>query len=174
MNDRQMISEWFDQYSNDVYNFLVYYQGTTDVEDLVQEVFIKAARGLSSFRHDAKPKTWLFSIARHVAIDNARKRARRIDSSTTPLEDDYTGQSAHGPEDIVLEDEALQTLYAAIMELKTSYRDVVILRGIEAMNVAETAVILGWKESKVKQTYHRAKKALQKQLMQKGAFNHET
>lgn len=173
MNHRHIISDWFYKYSHDVYNFLIYYQGTTDVQDLVQEVFIKAAKGLHSFRYDANPKTWLFSIARHVAIDNARKRQRRIDPTTVSLEEHHTEYRPSGPEDILLEDEAMQELYMMILELKASYRDVLILRGIEAMSTAETADILGWKKTKVKQTYHRAKKALQKRLVHKGDINHE-
>lgn len=173
MTNRKIISEWFHDYSNDVYNFLVYYRGNKDVQDLVQEVFIKATRGLGSFRNDASPKTWLFSIARHVAIDHARKEARRIVPIADGLEADYAAGSKHGPEDMLLEDEALQELYEAIRSLKANYTDVLILRGIEGMSVAETAEVLGWKESKVKVTYHRAKKSLEKQLSQKGALQHE-
>ena len=154
------ISEWFYQYGNDVYNFLVYYQGIKDVQDLVQEVFIKAAKGLASFRNDASLKTWLFSIARNVAIDHARKGARRIKTIREPLVEDFAWGSVRGPEDILLEDEALQELYETIQALKDSYAEVLILRGIEGMSVAETATVLDWKESKVKVTYHRAKLAL--------------
>lgn len=49
-SDQQTISDWFYLYSQDIYNFLVYYTGTRDVEDLVQDVFIKAGRGLVSFQ----------------------------------------------------------------------------------------------------------------------------
>lgn len=77
-NVRETISEWFYLYSNDVYNFLVYYTCTTDVEDLVQEVFIKAGRGLHSYKNQASPKTWLFTIARNTAIDEARKKRQRL------------------------------------------------------------------------------------------------
>jgi RNA polymerase sigma-70 factor (ECF subfamily) len=42
-------------------------------EDIVQEVFIRAVRGASAFRHDAKVSTWLFQIARNLHIDQIRK-----------------------------------------------------------------------------------------------------
>lgn len=173
MEDRQTISKWFYDYSNDVYNFLVYYQGgTLDVEDLVQEVFIRAARGLASFRNDARPKTWLFSIARHVAIDHARKKTRTGESTSVPFEERYADGYHQGPENVLLEGEGMQELYASIMKLKRSYRDVLILRGIESMSVAETAEILDWKEPKVKTTYYRAKKALRKQLSEEGGVDY--
>lgn len=170
MKDRELISDWFHMYSNDVYNFLVYYRGAIDAEDLVQEVFIKASQGIASFRNEANPKTWLFTIARNVAIDHARKAARRITPIASELKDDYLPGSTDSPESIVLEDESMQEIYGIIMGLKENYREVLILRGIEAMNTKETAKILGWKESKVKVTYHRAKKALEKQLVQEGVL----
>lgn len=68
------IEDWFSTYGNDVYNFLVYYTGKSDVEDLVQEVYIKALKNLSRFEERASPKTWLFAIARRTAIDHERKR----------------------------------------------------------------------------------------------------
>lgn len=172
MDERQMISEWFYLYGNDVYNFLVYYQGSKDVHDLVQEVFIKAMKGVSSFRHDANPKTWLISIARNVAIDNARKKKRRIDDATSSLEEQITVGNSYVPDDILIKNESMQDLYIAIRGLKSNYRDVVMLRGIEDMSTKETAAVLGWTESKVKQTYHRAKKSLQKQLLEKGDIAH--
>ena len=70
------ISEWFYLYNKDIYHFLVYYIGSSDVEDLVQEVFIRAIKGFDTFQKKSSPKTWLFSIARHVGIDEIRKRKR--------------------------------------------------------------------------------------------------
>lgn len=174
MNDRQTISTWFYQYGNDVYNFLVYYQGSKDVEDLVQEVFIKAFKGIESFRHDSSPKTWLISIARHVAIDSARKRARSGVTGSIPFKEHYRVNNEHGPEDILLENEGMQELYAVIARQKRSYRDVLILRGIQNMSVLDTAAILGWKKSKVNTTYYRAKQTLEKQLNEQGASHNET
>ncbi|MFC0472450.1 sigma-70 family RNA polymerase sigma factor [Halalkalibacter kiskunsagensis] len=75
MSSHNKISDWFYQYSNDIYHYLLYRFGSTDVEDLVQEVFIRAMMGYDSFRSDSSPKTWLFTIARNVAIDENRKKA---------------------------------------------------------------------------------------------------
>ncbi|MBB2482931.1 RNA polymerase sigma factor [Bacillus sp. APMAM] len=66
MDSKKIISDWFHQYSDDIYQFFLYRIRPSDVEDLVQEVFIRAIKGLQSFQGNSSPKTWLFSIARNV------------------------------------------------------------------------------------------------------------
>jgi RNA polymerase sigma-70 factor, ECF subfamily len=161
-NKREIISEWFFKYNQDVYDFLVYYTGTTDVEDLVQEVFIKASKGLDSFKGDSSPKTWLITIARHLVIDQARIKKNKIWKQRMSFDESIGVAGGDIPEKILLLNEEKQLLYRAIQELRTNYRDVVILRGIKQFSVAETAEILHWKESKVRTNYHRALRALSK------------
>ncbi|WP_026675249.1 RNA polymerase sigma factor [Alkalihalobacterium bogoriense] len=160
MTVKKTISEWFYQYSDDVYHFLVYYTGKTDVEDLVQEVFIKAGKGLASYRGQSTPKTWLFSIARNVAIDEERKKKKKLSQSTPFDEAMWNQQSGATPEQIFLQQEEYHELYIAISRQKKKYREVLILRGIQDLSVKETAQILGCNETEVRTNYHRAIKAL--------------
>ncbi|MFS0861936.1 RNA polymerase sigma factor [Fredinandcohnia sp. 179-A 10B2 NHS] len=157
--DSDKVTEWFYQYSKDIYHFLVYYVGSGDIEDLVQEVFIRAIKGIETYESKSSVKTWLFSIARHVGIDEIRKRKRtRIKNLIS-----FTGYGTNEETipDIMLEmNENNRNLYHAINSLKSNYRDVIILRAIKEMTVSETAVILNWNENKVRITYHRALKAL--------------
>jgi RNA polymerase sigma-70 factor, ECF subfamily len=164
MTVKKKISEWFYQYSDDIYNFLVYYTGNTDVEDLVQEVFIKAGKGLASYRGQSSPKTWLCSIARNVAIDEGRKKKKQLSQAATPFDErTWNQQSEATPEQIFLKQEEYRDLYAAISKQKEKYRDVLILRGIQGLSVKETAQILGCNETTVRTNYHRAIKALRKE-----------
>jgi RNA polymerase sigma-70 factor, ECF subfamily len=156
------ISEWFYQYSNDIYQFLIYYLGSSDVEDLVQEVFIRAIKNMDSFEGKSSPKTWLISIARHVGIDEIRRKHRVklknfLFMQSEQLREPYT------PEQFLDSNETNKDLYTAIQQLKKSYRDVIILRGIKEFSIEETAEIINWKEEKVRLTFHRAIKALQKE-----------
>ncbi|MDQ0257749.1 RNA polymerase sigma-70 factor (ECF subfamily) [Evansella vedderi] len=163
MNNQEQITAWFRQYGDDVYNFLIYYTGTMDVEDLVQEVFMKAIRKSNSFRYDSSPKSWLFSIARNVAIDASRKRKRERKKETKlflePNQEYYPP-----PQKIYQQRETNKELYDAILLLKKNYKDVILLRGIHECSVAETAEILNWSENKVNVTFHRAMKSLEKRL----------
>jgi RNA polymerase sigma-70 factor, ECF subfamily len=156
------ISDWFHQYSNDLYQFLIYYLGSSDVEDLVQEVFIRAIKSMDSFEEKSSPKTWLFSIARHIAIDEMRRKQRLKIKNSIFLRNQESHVS-NTPESFLNLTETKKDLYKAIQQLKENYRDVIILRGIKDLSVEETAEILNWKEEKVRLTFHRAIKALQKE-----------
>lgn len=70
----EAIETWFQLYANDVFNYLVYYTYSQDVEDLLQETFIKAWTHLGKQKTIADPKAWLLSIARNTAIDAIRKK----------------------------------------------------------------------------------------------------
>lgn len=78
MSKKEIISTWFYEYSDDIYQFLYYRLSSKhyDVEDLVQEVFIKALRSIEDFQGKSSPKTWLYSIAKNVATDAIRKKKR--------------------------------------------------------------------------------------------------
>lgn len=156
------ISGWFYLYNKDIYHFLVYYIGSSDVEDLVQEVFIRAIKGFDTYQKKSSPKTWLFSIARHVGIDEMRKRSRLRKKQMIWSRDEQTEKET--PEEILQLNENNRLLYQSIQSLKVNYRDVIILRGIKEISVSETAAILNWNENKVRITYHRALKTLQKSI----------
>jgi RNA polymerase sigma-70 factor, ECF subfamily len=157
-----IISEWYYLYNKDIYHYLIYYIGSGDIEDLVQEVFIRAIKGFDTYQQKASPKTWLFSIARHVGIDEMRKRNRLRMKQMNWFRDEQSDKET--PEKILQLNENNKFLYQSIQSLKANYRDVVILRGIKELSVSETASVLNWNENKVRTTYHRAVKALQKNI----------
>ncbi|MFC4559597.1 RNA polymerase sigma factor [Virgibacillus kekensis] len=157
------ISEWFYHYSKDIYHYLVYYIGAGDVEDLVQEVFIRAIKSYDSFQRNSTPKTWLLSIARNVGIDEIRRRKRSKIMYVVGLRNQEP-QEEDTPEDILHLTERNKELYKTIQSLKPNYRDVLILRAIKELTVSESAEILNWNENKVRITYHRALKTLSKEM----------
>ncbi|WP_017185852.1 RNA polymerase sigma factor [Alkalibacillus haloalkaliphilus] len=160
--DEDLIARWFDLYADDVYRFLAFRLGSPDVEDLVQDVFIKAIDHSHSFKGDASPKTWLLTIARNLAVDYTRKNKVRDWRRLLQYEEYQNPKVDQSPEEIYEQKEASSLLYQFISELKPNYQEVLLLRGIEEMSVREVAAVLGWSESKVSVTYHRAIKALQR------------
>ncbi|WP_100333854.1 RNA polymerase sigma factor [Bacillus alkalisoli] len=163
MSNEQQISDWFQQYSDDIYQFLLYRLSSTDVEDHVQEVFIKAFRGSKRFKGDSSPKTWLFSIARNVAIDELRKRKREKWKSMLLFENkskEEQGSTDLTPEKLYFLSEEHKEIITAIHSLNDTYQEVLIMRGVKELSVEETAEVLGWSHAKVRSTHYRAKQAL--------------
>ncbi|WP_141771957.1 sigma-70 family RNA polymerase sigma factor, partial [Rossellomorea aquimaris] len=77
MND-SVFHRLYDQYHQDVFQFLVYLVKDRHVaEDLMHEVYVKVLRAYDRFQGKSSEKTWLFSIAKNVAIDHFRKNAVR-------------------------------------------------------------------------------------------------
>jgi RNA polymerase sigma-70 factor, ECF subfamily len=162
MKNPELIQRWFIDYHNDIYNFLIYYMGSKDVEDIVQDVFIKGFNHMDHFEGRSDPKTWLISIARNIAIDHARKKKRQQLLLTNLLYRFHEKEKV--PQALVLENEQKKELYHAINQLRPSYRDVAILRGVMDYTPEETSQILKWKIAKVNLTYHRAIQSLKKKL----------
>ncbi|RSK27489.1 RNA polymerase sigma factor SigX [Bacillus sp. HMF5848] len=162
-----VFEELYEKYHQDVFQFLFYMvKNKEQAEDLVQEVYIKVLRAYDSFEGKSSEKTWLFSIARHVAIDSFRKhknwKQRIIESFDWSKQ--QVADAAPLPEEIAVQHEEIQQLYQCLDLCTVDQRMVIILRYIQSLSIAETAETLGWTESKVKTTQHRALKVLKKHM----------
>lgn len=161
-NLEESIIEIYHRYYLDVYRFLIYFTGSqNDAEDLTQEVFIRVLNNLSNF-HTGSLKTWIFSIAKHIAIDHHRKK--KFSSIFTEAFFKQIVSTEKEPNDVIVQNEMRRTVHAAISKLKPDFRAVMILRGINEFSIKETAEILHCNDSKVKVDYHRALKVLRKNL----------
>lgn len=162
-NLEDSISKIYRKYYLEVYRFLVCFSGNqNDAEDLTQEVFIRVLNNLSTFKNENNLKTWIFSIAKHVAVDHYRKK--RFSSIFSEGFFKQIESSNKGPNDLIEQNEMKMLIHEAISKLKPKYRAVVIFRGINELSVKETSKILNSSESKVKVDYHRAIKDLKKML----------
>ncbi|WP_433750841.1 RNA polymerase sigma factor [Falsibacillus pallidus] len=166
MTEKERITQWFYEYSDDLYHYFYYRLGKSDAEDLVQEVFIKALNGIKSFNGNSTPKTWLFRIALNAATDKIRRERRARFGLAAIFQNEHFKPENAGasPERMAEMNESSRELYEAIHQLKGSYRNVLILRGIKEFSVGETAAILEWSPQKVRSTYYRAKEALARKL----------
>jgi RNA polymerase sigma-70 factor (ECF subfamily) len=146
-----------------------------EAEDAAQETAIKVYQNLHSFRGDSQFRTWVLSIARNEGLGRLRKAAtRREESLDAGLEDqtgDYTPAILTSWREIpfqALEQKELgEILRKAIDGLPEIYRNIVLLRDIEEMDIRETAAALGIAEGAVKVRLHRARALLQRDLAPK-------
>jgi len=146
-----------------VYRFLVCFSGNqNDAEDMTQEVFIRVLKNLPNYKAGNNLKTWIFSIAKHVAVDHYRKK-----KFTTLFKDGFFTKLASTdkkPDEELETTEVEQFVHEAISKLKPQFRTIVILRGINEFSIKEAAEILQCSEAKVKVDYHRALKELKRKL----------
>ena len=152
------IAHLFDEFADDVYSFLVYYTGTQDVDDLVQETFIKAMRGIDKFEGRSNPITWLLQIARNAAVDHYRRNKKHSFVSDDCLRDMASGEKT--PEELVELRDSHNVLLQLLSQLKPVYREVILYRTVMDMTVEETARALNWSVGRVRVTFHRAIKAV--------------
>lgn len=161
MNREEQIEYLFLKYGDSIYNFLTYYTGKKEVEDIVQEVFVKVIRN-SDLDNIQNPKSYLMRIARNIAINHFHKRKVFQWVSEDILQGILTKDLT--PEDKVLIHEEYNELIKGINKLKRNYKDVLVLKLVNDFSFEEIAQTLNWKLSKVKTTYYRAINKL-KQLM---------
>jgi RNA polymerase sigma-70 factor (ECF subfamily) len=117
--------------------------GEQDAEDLTQEVFLKAFRGLARFRGDAPPRAWLASIADNAVKNRYRAlgRFRRIFAPSDP-EDLDPSESSAGPEERASAGESRRFVAEALKRIPSEFRMPVILRDLEGWSYEEIAVSL--------------------------------
>ncbi|MFF2755694.1 RNA polymerase sigma factor [Psychrobacillus sp. NPDC058041] len=163
--ERNLIEEWFDLYERDITSFLVYYTGSMDVEDLVQETFLRALNKISRFNEKAHPKTWLISIARNMVIDHYRRNRVWKKLRHLFLHEQYFSFEI---DQRILLNQQNTYLYNAINSLPANYKEVIILRGILDMSSKEVSSILKSNENNINVLYHRSLKKLKIMLEKEG------
>ena len=162
--------------SSDVYALL--YRLTSDPEesrDLTQETFLRAFQSISRFRGDADLKTWIYRIAINQARNRWRwwKRRRRdltvsLDDnrgpSEQPLSASLRNDDAPDPEQETLAREREGQLRAALLGLRSAYREAVILRDVEGFSYEEIATTLEISIGTVKSRLSRGRLEMRRKL----------
>ena len=143
-----------------------------EAEDAAQETAIKVYLNLKNFRGDSQFRTWVLSIARNEGLGRLRKQGTRREESLDAGTDEQTGDYTPAiltswreiPSEALERKELGALLRDAIDALPGIYRNVVLLRDIEEMDIRETAGALGITEGAVKVRLHRARALLQRNL----------
>ncbi|MES2521112.1 MAG: RNA polymerase sigma factor [Gemmatimonadota bacterium] len=134
---------------------------TEDVDELVQDTFVRAFAALDGFRADSALRTWLFTIERHLVLDRRRSAKRR--GVEVEVHDDLPS-SGYDALDGMLADELSQRMSRAIERLSRMQREVFTLRVQEGRSYKEIAVILDSSEGAARVHYHNAIRAVKEFL----------
>ena len=153
-----------------VFNFLRRTVPDTDLaEDLTQECFLRVWRARGGYLPAAMFRTWIFTIARRLALDAAKRR--RIETVSLIDEHDHADCRAQfadnvesgvpvDPEQILLAQELRDVLDCALQELPADLQEVVILRDLEHLDYAHIAAIVGCPLGTVKSRLNAARSRL--------------
>jgi RNA polymerase sigma-70 factor (ECF subfamily) len=168
----EMVSRYWDRIYSMVHQLL---RNPQDAEEVTQDAFIRAHRGLANFRGDSAFSTWLYQIATNLARNRYwywwRRRRDKSVSLDAPLgaENDLTladviPAEVESPDDITVTQEFVDRIGGAMERLSAKHREVLVLRNIKNLSYEEIAVILGISVGTVKSRIARARESLRSRL----------
>ena len=147
-----------------------YINDREEVNDIVQEAFIKAYRALANFRGDSQFYTWLYRIAVNTAKNYLVSRSRRPPANDIDIDDaEYFAGSDNlkdvdTPENIVYRDELEQVVNNAITNLPEDLRSAVTLREFDGLSYEDIATIMECPVGTVRSRIFRAREAIDEQI----------
>jgi RNA polymerase sigma-70 factor (ECF subfamily) len=131
--------------------------------DVLQEVWIKAFRGIGKLKDPGALRSWLYSITHGIAVDRIRKNYSREQAEKVQLE---AFQEAEEPS---FADEDAAAIHQALSEIGIKHREVLVLHFLEDLSVAEIAEVVGCSEGTVKSRIFYAKRAM-KEVLSGGSY----
>ncbi len=146
-----------------------------DAEEVTQDAFIRAHRGLANFRGDSAFSTWLYQIATNLARNRywywwRRKRDKSV-SFDAPVSSENNLTLAEiipaeveSPDDLTVTQEFVDRVAAGMEKLKPDHREILILRNVKNLSYEEIAVILKLSVGTVKSRIARARGHLREKI----------
>ncbi len=132
-----------------------------DIDELVQDTFVRAFNSLDAFRADSSLRTWLFTICKRLILD--RKRAERRRRDGVELEEGHAVVEYDALDGLVA-DETAQKVQEAVAGLSPMQREVFTLRVTEGMPYGEIATVVGSTEGACRVHYHNAMRTIKELL----------
>jgi RNA polymerase sigma-70 factor, ECF subfamily len=135
-------------------------------EDLASETWVRVVKGLGHFSGDERAfRSWVFTVARHRAVDRWRRRVRRRDEPV-PVDALADLPAPDDPAGAVVDAMSSQAAVAMIATLPPDQAEVILLRVVAGLEVAEVAAITGKRPGTVRVLAHRALRRLAERLTQ--------
>jgi RNA polymerase sigma-70 factor (ECF subfamily) len=158
--ERAALHALYERYRRRVFALLLRICGSDDAEELSQEVFLRAFRGIGKFRGEAQLSTWMYRLAVNAALSHASRssaRRRRLGSDEELAEVPAPPAGEGDPR-------LRARLEAALAELPAGYRAVLVLHDIEGLQHEEIAQVLGCRVGTSKSQLHKARAQMRRKL----------
>lgn len=170
--DRELIARWrsgddraatelVERHAAALARFAVSSGERNEVDELVQDTFVRAFNSLEGFRGDSSFRTWLFTIERRLLLDRRRAEKRRRDKNEVQEDDAATEYDAL---DTVVADETQRRVRSAVERLSPTQKEVFTLRVSEGLSYKEIAEAVGTTEGAARVHYHNAMRAVKEFL----------
>ena len=161
MVDEAALGEIFRRFRKDVYRFLARMSGCDDrdLDDLVQETFIRVQRGARRFAARSSVKGWILGIASNVVKNHFRTEMRRK-ATQRAFGDARGGSTGAAPSDLAETREQIARMRNALDGLSHDHREVFILCALEGVSGADAARVLGVRPGTVWRRLHEARREL--------------
>ena len=150
-----------------LYNFAHWLtQDRALAEDLVQETYMKALRGFSSFQQGTNFRAWMYKILRNTFLTSQAglKASISFDDDDEKVADPAAAQT---PESLLLARVQQETIQSALQELPVRFREIILLCDVEEMSYQEIAETLAIPRGTVMSRLSRARKAMRELLAAK-------
>lgn len=158
--ERTALHQFYERYRRRVYSLIARIVGAQDAEELTQDVFVRAFRGLANFRGDAQLSTWMYRLAVNAALSYATRTQAR--------QKRQLGEEALlalPAEEAPSSDPRLRArLEEALARLPAGYRAVLVLHDVEGLQHEEIAQILGCRVGTSKSQLHKARAKMRELL----------
>lgn len=165
--DNEAFGELIRRYQKQVFRIVLrMVKSPDDADDITQDTFVRAHRGLGTFKDEFDFHPWLFRIAYNQAINfiNKRKRQAAADIDEVPERDMKTGPEPESPVQSASRHELLGRLAAALERLPEEQRTVFLLRVQEGLSYEEIAETMDTPKGTVMSRLARARMALRKYM----------
>lgn len=159
--DQRAATHIVERHAGSVARFAASVGARGDVQDIVQDTFVRAFASLDSFRGESTLRTWLFTIARRLLLDLRRSERRRGEQVEVQDNDAITEYDSL---DSVVAEETRRRMHDAIGRLSKTQREVFLLRVNEGLSYREIADVASTTEGAARVHYHNAMRAIKEFL----------
>ena len=165
--DADAFEQLVEAYRNQVFRLALRMCGNeADADEVAQEAFLSAWKGLPNFRGESRFSTWLYQLTTHAAIDLMRREKRQ--AAAEDIDGITAADDRPSPQQQAERAETRREVRSALMQLPEEYRQVLLLRFMQELSYEEIGQALKLPAGTVKSRLNRAKAQLKDILSRSG------